>query len=137
MRLRAQTDRFPLDASGRGPFFGNCQDPQSFHKYAYVHGDPIQGVDPTGEFHAGLVYPANNHSARRATAKDASRQRLFDRYDTPYRVSENAFSIGCQVCSRERLTQGSEVVDSEDRLFVEHIRVGLNDKYHARENRHY
>ena len=24
------------------------QDPQSLHKYLYVHGDPIQGVDPTG-----------------------------------------------------------------------------------------
>ena len=24
----------------------------SFHKYAYVHGDPIQGIDPTGEFFA-------------------------------------------------------------------------------------
>ena len=22
----------------------------SFHKYAYVHGDPIQGIDPTGKF---------------------------------------------------------------------------------------
>ena len=29
-------------------FFGNHQDPQSLHKYAYVHGDPIQGIDPTG-----------------------------------------------------------------------------------------
>ena len=26
------------------------QDPQSLHKYAYVHGDPIRGVDPTGMF---------------------------------------------------------------------------------------
>ncbi len=26
------------------------QDPQSLHKYTYVHGDPIQGVDPTGLF---------------------------------------------------------------------------------------
>jgi hypothetical protein len=30
------------------PFAGNMQDPQSLHKYLYVHGDPIQGVDPTG-----------------------------------------------------------------------------------------
>ena len=29
------------------------QDPQSLHKYAYVHGDPIQGVDPTGMFGLG------------------------------------------------------------------------------------
>ena len=27
----------------------------SFHKYAYVHGDPIQGIDPTGQFLSILV----------------------------------------------------------------------------------
>ena len=32
------------------PFFGNIQDPQSLHKYLFVHGDPIQGTDPTGWF---------------------------------------------------------------------------------------
>jgi hypothetical protein len=25
------------------------QDPQSLHKYLYVHGDPVQGTDPSGE----------------------------------------------------------------------------------------
>jgi RHS repeat-associated protein len=39
-------------ASGRfnrlDPFAGNMQDPQSLHRYAYVHGDPIGGIDPTG-----------------------------------------------------------------------------------------
>lgn len=30
------------------PFFGNHRDPQSFNKYGYVHGDPINGSDPTG-----------------------------------------------------------------------------------------
>ena len=44
--------RFYNPANGRfnrlDPFAGNMQDPQSLHKYAYVHGDPIQGTDPTG-----------------------------------------------------------------------------------------
>jgi hypothetical protein len=35
------------------PFFGNLQDPQSLHKYLYVHGDPIGGIDPTGEANLG------------------------------------------------------------------------------------
>lgn len=34
------------------PFYGNLQDPQSFHKYGYVHGDPVNAVDPTGQFAA-------------------------------------------------------------------------------------
>ena len=46
--------RFYNPANGRfnrlDPFAGNMQDPQSLHKYAYVHGDPINGVDPTGKF---------------------------------------------------------------------------------------
>ena len=35
-------------------FAGNNQDPQSLHKYAYVHGDPIGGVDPTGHSLLGV-----------------------------------------------------------------------------------
>ncbi len=31
-------------------FFGNRNDPQSFNKYLYTHGDPVNGIDPTGEF---------------------------------------------------------------------------------------
>ncbi len=37
------------------PFAGNTQDPQSLHKYLYVHGDPVQGVDPTGRSLIGTV----------------------------------------------------------------------------------
>ena len=47
-----QGARWYNPANGRfnrlDPFFGNLQDPQSLHKYGYVHGDPIQGMDPTG-----------------------------------------------------------------------------------------
>jgi hypothetical protein len=32
------------------PFVGNTHDPQSLHKYGYVHGDPVNAVDPTGMF---------------------------------------------------------------------------------------
>jgi hypothetical protein len=31
------------------PFGGNNSDPQSLHKYAYCHGDPVMGIDPSGE----------------------------------------------------------------------------------------
>jgi RHS repeat-associated protein len=40
---------------GKDPFHGNMQDPQSLHKYAYVHGDQIQGIDPTGMFFGSLI----------------------------------------------------------------------------------
>jgi RHS repeat-associated protein len=32
------------------PFAGDTSDPQSLHKYAYVHGDPVNGIDPSGMF---------------------------------------------------------------------------------------
>jgi len=37
------------------PFFGNTDDPQSLHKYAYVHGDPVNAWDPSGESLLTLV----------------------------------------------------------------------------------
>ena len=32
------------------PYAGNMQDPQSLHKYLYCHANPINGIDPSGEF---------------------------------------------------------------------------------------
>ena len=63
----ARTGRFDrLD-----PFAGNSQDPQSFHKYGYVHNDPIMGVDPTGMFfqqlHLQVKSAAASLAARSAT----------------------------------------------------------------------
>ena len=54
--------RFYNPANGRfnrlDPFAGNNQDPQSLHKYAYVHGDPIGNVDPSGLRSLGSVATA-------------------------------------------------------------------------------
>jgi RHS repeat-associated protein len=35
------------------PFFGNLSDPQSFHKYLYTHGDPVNEIDPSGLMSVG------------------------------------------------------------------------------------
>ena len=31
-------------------FFGNLNDPQSLHKYLYTYADPVNGIDPSGNF---------------------------------------------------------------------------------------
>ena len=36
-------------------FEGEVREPQSLHKYAYVHGDPIGNVDPSGLMTLGSV----------------------------------------------------------------------------------
>ncbi len=37
------------------PFFGNLWEPQSFHKYLFTHGDPINFTDPSGRFPSGFA----------------------------------------------------------------------------------
>ena len=32
------------------PFDGSTELPQSFNKYGYTHGDPVNGIDPSGKF---------------------------------------------------------------------------------------
>lgn len=45
-------NRYYDPANGRfnrtDPFGGNVDDPLSLHKYLYTHGDPVNGIDPTG-----------------------------------------------------------------------------------------
>ncbi|MGL6195692.1 MAG: RHS repeat domain-containing protein [Thermoguttaceae bacterium] len=42
------------------PFFGNQSDPQSLHKYAYTHNNPVMGIDPSGQMNLGCVSMAMN-----------------------------------------------------------------------------
>jgi RHS repeat-associated protein len=42
------------------PFFGNLIDPLSLHKYLYTHGDPVNGIDPTGLMMTGMVGTIGN-----------------------------------------------------------------------------
>jgi RHS repeat-associated protein len=54
------------------PFAGNSSDPQSFHKYGYVHGDPIQGIDPTGMFLGVVVSTLFQVNLRNANASSGA-----------------------------------------------------------------
>ena len=36
-------------------FFGNMQDPQSLHKYLYGGADPVNQIDPSGQFFIGIM----------------------------------------------------------------------------------
>ncbi len=50
--------RWYSPANGRfnrmDPFSGNSQDPQSLHKYLYVHNNPVNNIDPTGQFFTAI-----------------------------------------------------------------------------------
>ncbi|MFC1757907.1 RHS repeat-associated core domain-containing protein [Planctomycetota bacterium] len=58
------------------PFAGNPDDPQSFHKYRYTHGDPIQFADPTGMFEGivGLLGSMNIQISNRAAEQSNTAQ---------------------------------------------------------------
>ncbi len=51
--------RWYSPATGRfnrlDPFAGNNRDPQSLHKYLYVHCNPINSIDPSGEMERGSL----------------------------------------------------------------------------------
>lgn len=65
------TTRFPIADT----FEGVLNDPQSLHKYLYVHGDPVNHVDPTGMFlsisFAGLAGRASMYAANAAASTQA------------------------------------------------------------------
>ena len=48
------------------------QDPQSLHKYLYVHGDPVSGVDPTGRFAVTIGFVVAGFYGGNIQAKKAS-----------------------------------------------------------------
>jgi hypothetical protein len=37
------------------PYAGNRREPQSLHKYLYCHGDPVNNIDPSGQFIGLLI----------------------------------------------------------------------------------
>jgi RHS repeat-associated protein len=56
------------------PFNGNPNDPFSFNKYGFVHGDPVQGIDPTGMFFgiAGFFSTISVQNNTRASSNASS-----------------------------------------------------------------
>ena len=52
--------RYYNPANGRfnalDPYAGSSYDPQSLHKYLYCHGDPVNGIDPSGLLFSSLYH---------------------------------------------------------------------------------
>jgi RHS repeat-associated protein len=93
LRARWMRDGFFIT---RDPFAGNMQDPQSLHKYAYVHGDPIQGSDPSGETTlVGMISSIANMTMQVArTARTVYRVYQFiDKVQTFIEVAEFARTL--------------------------------------------
>lgn len=53
------------------PFAGNSEDPQSLHKYAYAHCDPVNGIDPSGNMLVGLLGAMGIQNSLRMLHTDA------------------------------------------------------------------
>ncbi|TWT32078.1 RHS repeat-associated core domain-containing protein [Blastopirellula retiformator] len=65
------------------PFAGNSQDPQSFHKYLYTHGNPVMGADPSGLSLTSLALGAQRYmslQAARAQSAFAAGGTILGRY---------------------------------------------------------
>ena len=56
------------------PYSGNLRDPQSLHKYLYTHGDPVNGVDPSGRIFStiGSIIVSGIQSIGRALKQGAN-----------------------------------------------------------------
>ena len=82
--------RYYDPASGRfnrlDPFAGNMSDPQSLHKYLYAHADPINGIDPSGEFF-NFLYGFTAEMKLQAQRAAASLQALRGAYGLQRLVS--------------------------------------------------
>jgi RHS repeat-associated protein len=73
MYLRARWyDATTGEFMGLDDFRGNNVDPQSFHKYLFTHGDPVNGVDPSGMYEIDVHQYLTWYLARAAGFSDAT-----------------------------------------------------------------
>ena len=76
-------------------YAGNSQDPQSFHKYAYGHSDPVNNVDPTGEFSISNVGTGVAIALKLGAVATGTLASLNFAFDTSRRLRrQNTFGLG-------------------------------------------
>jgi RHS repeat-associated protein len=61
------------------PFSGNIFDPQSLHDYAYCHGNPVNGIDPSGRLFSNLLYGRIVHTKIGVDFRESGIDAISDR----------------------------------------------------------
>jgi RHS repeat-associated protein len=90
--------RYYDPATGRfnrlDPFFGNLDNPQSLHKYLYTHAEPVNGIDPSGEFLAATIGITCVISAGIRGTFDARSIGFFTAFTSNLLVASNGIAVG-------------------------------------------
>jgi RHS repeat-associated protein len=91
--------------TGRDPFDGMLSEPLSLNKYAYVHGNPINNIDPTGMF-------TGNIGELLATL-EVQGTLLAQNVATPLVITRNIAGVSVNVLRNLDLVQQVQLIVSE------------------------
>ena len=96
------------------PFEGNSEDPQSLHKYAYAHCDPINGIDPSGNMNLGELNAVASIQTTLTTIATPTIIIAKNNMSTVARGAAFVCNLGQQVISKGGtiITQGQRIANA-------------------------
>ena len=99
------------------PFAGDPETPQSLHKYLYVHGDPVNNIDPTGMFSLGTVSVGSSISGNlRSTNQSAQSGALANTGRTIAHAAQRSLAQ-----SINALRQSPHLIRQYSRQIAKHV----------------
>lgn len=108
------------------PFEGNNEDPQSLHKYAYAHCDPVNGIDPSGEMSLGEFNVSASIQSTLTTIATPAIIVVKNNMSTVARGAAFVCNLGQQVISKGGtiIAQGQRIANAAGE-FIGRYRIDL------------